>query len=160
MERDCRARGRPLLCGRGETVELPRSEGPRGQAAAIMGPEFRRRGPSSRRHRAIAAKPDPGHRSTLGRGWRRQAIFMSIRSHLQGKIVTIFATDKPGDDCEELEGGFSRRFPPSRSGLRSSTSNCNHTHRRWGASAAAAQPRMDRNRKVGNQSRSKGGHPR
>ena len=67
--------------------------------------------PSSRRPRAIAAKSDPGHRSTLGRGRRRQAIFGSIRSQLQVKIVTIFAADNPTDDSEELEGGFPSGFP-------------------------------------------------
>ena len=34
-----------------EARELPRSEGPKGYAAAIMGKEFRRRDPSSSRHR-------------------------------------------------------------------------------------------------------------
>ena len=39
-----------------EIVELPRSEGPRGQAAVILGQESRRRDPSNHRHREIAAK--------------------------------------------------------------------------------------------------------
>jgi len=60
---------------------------------------------------------------------------------LQRMIGTIFAANNPMDDCEKLEGG-SQRFPPSRSGLGSSTSHYIHTLRWWGASAVAAQPRI------------------
>ena len=55
-----------------------------------------------------------------------------------------FATDAPRGDCEAPEGGFSQRFPPSRGGLRTSASSFSHrTNRRWAASAAAAQPRIE-----------------
>ena len=36
----------------------------------------------------------------------------SSRSQLQGRIVTIFATDAPTNDCEAPEGGFPSAFPP------------------------------------------------
>ena len=64
-------------------------------------------------------------------------------SQLQGRIVTIFATDAPRGDCEAPEGGFSWRFPPSRGELRPSASPSSHrTNRMWAASVAAAQPRI------------------
>ena len=67
----------------------------------------------------------------------------SSRSELQGRIMTIFATDAPRGDCEAPEGGFSQRFPPSRGGLRPFASPPSHrTNRRWAASAAAAHPRI------------------
>ena len=66
-------------------------------------------------------------------------------SQLQGRIVTIFATDAPRGDFEAPGGGGggSQRFPPLRGGLRPFASPSSHrTNRRWAASAAAAQPRI------------------
>ena len=66
----------------------------------------------------------------------------SSRSQLQGRIVTIFATDAPRGDCETPGGGF-QRFLPSCGGLRPfATPPCHKTNRIWAASAAAAQPRI------------------
>ena len=75
---------------------------------------------------------------------------VSIRREVQGKIVTIFAADNPRNDCEELEGVFPYRFPPSCRGFRSSTSSPhNHNHRRW-ESIGGRGTTTDRGRKGDN----------
>jgi len=94
-----------------ETVELPRSEGQRGHAATILGLEFGRRDTSSRRHRALDAKPYLGCRSTLVRGRRRQADIMSSRSPLHERILPIWRSETPKDDCEERRGVFTGGLP-------------------------------------------------
>jgi hypothetical protein len=61
---------------------------------------------SSRRHRELDTKPDPGHRSTLGIGRRRQVDFRSCRSGGKGVIFRFGAARHPRGDCEERRRVF------------------------------------------------------
>ncbi len=94
-----------------KTLELLRSEEPKGLVAAIMKLKFMRRDLSSHRHRALDAKHDPGHRYTLGRGRRRQADFRRSRSTLQEKILPIWRCETPKGDCEKRRGGGPSGLP-------------------------------------------------
>jgi len=51
---------------------------------------------------------------------------------LQCKIALISAAEEPHGRLKSAEGFLSQRFPPSCRGLRSFTSLCSHTHRKWG----------------------------
>ena len=108
----CKGETTSLLPRRGclqasEKVELPRSEGPKGEAATILGQEFDRRDPSSRRHR--------GRRNNqlalVLRVYSRLNAATTSRLQEQLEIVTKEDSSDPGGEATlgrlRGAGGFS-----------------------------------------------------
>ena len=120
-----------------------------GQAIAAMGLEFKQLGARVRSAHCFRVSPDPGESWRTAMESRRRHRQVQRRV-VQGEIGSCFNADALRCDCDALEGGFSRRFSPSRGGLHSFASPYNHkTNRRWAASAAAARPWFARPRQQG-----------
>jgi hypothetical protein len=119
----------PYRGGYGDVMGQAECRQPKPTDSRIMAPKLRILYPGTR-----SGKSRSGRGEAEGDGVIRERCKGTEQpERLQCKIALISAAEEPHGRLKSAEGFLSQRFPPSCRGLRSFTSLCRHTHRRWGS---------------------------